>query len=68
MGLRKTDIVVGKRYRMRNHSSGNITVKILRACDLPATSYSRARSHWIALNEKTGREIEIKSASKLEAI
>jgi hypothetical protein len=47
------------------HSSGFITVKILRLKDHYFGTSRRVR--YIALNEKTGREIEVKSAQKLRS-
>jgi hypothetical protein len=61
----KKDVKIGETYRM-NHSSGKIDVRILRAVERSAySSSSRTRLHWIGINLKTGREIEIKSAAKL---
>lgn len=63
----KKHIRVGSTYTM-NHSSGLIPVRILREVE----RFSRVRgggerclTHWAAVNLKTGREIEVKSAAKL---
>jgi hypothetical protein len=65
--MTKKDVKVGATYLM-NHTSGKVPVRILRV--KPTTLYggrsgNRDMTHWVALNTKTGREIEIKSAAKL---
>ena len=64
----KADVRVGATYLM-NHTSGKIKVRILSVKTRKSwgrmNGPERNMTHWIALNLKTGREIEIKSAAKL---
>lgn len=62
--MKKDEVQVG-RYYLCNHSSGKVPVKILAEKEPVNRKYHKARTHWRAINLKTGREIEIKSAAKL---
>lgn len=67
--MKKSDVKIGKTYYM-NHTSGRgIKVRILR--EKPTRMYgsrdgsNKLMTHWYAENLATGRQIEIKSATKL---
>jgi hypothetical protein len=70
--MKKSEVKIGSTYRMK-HSSGIIDVRITREIDTPQINRSgsygtvshRARTHWEAINLKTGRTITIKSAVRL---
>lgn len=64
MGLTKKDVVIGAYYLIRK-PSGFVVVRI--EGEVPRTDYPPRRNvtHWNATNMTTGRNIEIKSASKL---
>lgn len=66
--MKKADVKVGSTYVMK-HTSGMIHARILREkahrCRGHWSGNDRTTTHWIAVNLKTGREIEIKSAAKL---
>lgn len=62
--MMKRDVVVGETY-LANHTSGRVPVRILREVSRGGWGDTRRVTHWIAHNLKTGREIEIKSATKL---
>lgn len=64
--MKQKDVQVGKTYAM-NHTSGrgiHVRIKsvVVRGGYSPS---SVARTHWLATNLLTGREIEVKSAKKL---
>lgn len=69
--MTKKDVQIGATYAM-NHSSGRIRVRIL--MEKASRMYGgrngvdRVMTHWLAVNLKTGRTIEIKSATKLTMI
>lgn len=66
--MTKDQVKVGETYRM-NHTSGRIEVKILSVHTVGGyRAGSRNMTHWRALNLKTGREIEVKSAAKLSPV
>lgn len=58
--MKKDEVELGV-YYLCKHSSGNVPVQILSQKD--PGRYSN--THWRALNLKTRREIELKSAAKL---
>lgn len=58
--MKKAEVEVGKTYIM-NHTSGKVPVTILSEKEPGRHS----NTHWRAMNLKTRREIEIKSAAKL---
>lgn len=63
----KREIKVGSTYVI-DHSSGLIEAKIIREKEAfirGGRNGTRSMTHWIAINGKTGREIEIKSAAKM---
>jgi hypothetical protein len=69
--MKKSDVVIGQTYAM-HHTSGYIHVRILRTVERTTSHvfnanniYNRCMTHWRALNLKTNREIEVKSAAKL---
>ena len=62
--MKKADVKIGSVY-LCNHTSGKVPVKILAEKEPVNRKYHKARTHWRAINLKTGREIEIKSAAKL---
>ena len=69
--MKTNDVKVGETYTMR-HSSGRIQVRILSIverspCHSLHVRRTRTMTHWSAINLKTGRNIEIKSAVKLSA-
>jgi hypothetical protein len=70
--MKINEVVVGETYWMRNHSSGkHIQIRIVR--EKPTRLYGgrggdRLMTHWQAINLKTGRLIEVKSASKLDRV
>ena len=69
--MKKKDVQIGQTYLMR-HTSGLVKVKILQT--ITRHNYGswsgsdRDMTHWLALNEKTGRQIEVKSAVKLSPV
>ena len=67
--MKKSDVKVGKTY-LCNHSSGKIRVRILQEVERfrGGPRNPRSMTHWLATNERTGRQIEIKSAQKLEPL
>lgn len=60
----KRDVKVGATY-LCNHTSGRVPIRILRTVARGGWGDTREVTHWIAINLKTGREIELKSAAKL---
>ena len=69
--MTKKDVVVGETYRMK-HTSGRIHVRILYTKTRQGYGHAygngRKSTHWVGLNLKTNREIEIKSAVKLSPV
>ena len=70
--MKKSEVKIGHVYRMK-HTSGMIDVRITRAIETDTirragyhgTVSHRAKTHWEAVNLKTGRTIVIKSAVRL---
>ena len=61
--MKKADVQVGACY-LANHTSGRIFVKINQ--EVTHRHFKGNKTiHWLATNGKTGRVIEIKSATKL---
>lgn len=57
------DVAAGKRYRMRLDGE-DTTVQVMRL-DRTSPPWARARrTHYVCLDERTGREIRVKSAAK----
>lgn len=56
------DVQVGGRFEI-HHTSGYVKVTVLRA-----RKVSSGRTHYVCRNERTGREIEVKSANKFRPI
>ena len=63
--MKKKDVRIGVVYRM-HHTSGWIDVKIINIVErYTYGANGRRLAHWQGVNLKTGRVIEVKSASKL---
>ena len=56
------DVTIGARYEI-HHTSGYITVRVERT-----RVASSGRTHYVCLNERTGRTIEVKSANKFRPL
>lgn len=68
MTMTTDEVVIGQTYLMK-HTSGYIHVRINDRIEKKGYSArSRKTSNWVATNLKTGREITIKSASRLSLI
>jgi hypothetical protein len=69
--IHKADVEIGKRYQI-HHTSGWVTVRVLgfKGTDIRSRSYGAEvigrRRQYRCLNEKTGREIIVKSAAKFQ--
>jgi hypothetical protein len=70
--IKAADVEIGARYRIK-HSSGFITVKVLcfKSSSIRSRDYGARiigqRKQYVCLNERSGREIVVKSAAKFRA-
>jgi hypothetical protein len=63
----KSDVQIGAKYSAK--VSGRLTVvEILRERESGGYGGRTRRTHWVARNIKTGREVEIRSAAKLRSM
>lgn len=60
--MKQNEVKIGKRYIAK--ISGNITVVEIKQ-PIDRGTRQRRRLHWQAVNLKTGRDVEIKSATAL---